>query len=57
MADYILGIDGGGTGCRAAIADTSGKVLGTGQAGPADIMTDMDTSVVNILAATDAALL
>ncbi|MBX8800736.1 N-acetylglucosamine kinase [Ochrobactrum sp. MR28] len=57
MADYILGIDGGGTGCRAAIADTSGKVLGTGQAGPANIMTDMDTSVVNILAATDAALL
>ncbi len=57
MADYILGIDGGGTGCRAAIADTTGKVLGTGQAGPANIMTDMDISVVNILAATDAALL
>ncbi|MDR0254050.1 MAG: N-acetylglucosamine kinase, partial [Brucellaceae bacterium] len=57
MADYILGIDGGGTGCRAAIADTTGKVLGTGQAGPANIMTDMDTSVVNLLAATDAALL
>lgn len=56
MADYIIGIDGGGTGCRAAIADLSGKILGTGQSGPANIMTDMETSVVNILAATDAAL-
>ncbi len=57
MADYILGIDGGGTGCRAAIADHTGKILGTGQSGPANIMTDMNTSVVNILAASDAALL
>ena len=57
MADYIIGIDGGGTGCRAAIADCTGKILGTGQAGPANIMTDMNSSVVSILAATDAALL
>ncbi|WOC14685.1 BadF/BadG/BcrA/BcrD ATPase family protein [Pseudochrobactrum sp. MP213Fo] len=56
MADYIIGIDGGGTGCRAAIADPTGKILGTGQSGPANIMTDMASSVVSILAATDAAL-
>lgn len=57
MADYIIGIDGGGTGCRAAIADHTGKILGVGQSGPANIMTDMGISVVNILAATDAALI
>lgn len=57
MVDYIIGIDGGGTGCRAAIADHTGKILGTGQSGPANIITDMDNSVVSILAATDAALL
>ncbi|WP_439272244.1 BadF/BadG/BcrA/BcrD ATPase family protein [Pseudochrobactrum sp. HB0163] len=56
MADYIIGIDGGGTGCRAAIADCSGQILGTGTSGPANIMTDMNTAIVNILAATDAAL-
>lgn len=57
MADYIIGIDGGGTGCRAAIADCNGTILGSGRAGPANIMTDMEGSVANILAATDAALL
>ncbi|MDZ4096933.1 MAG: BadF/BadG/BcrA/BcrD ATPase family protein [Paracoccaceae bacterium] len=52
----FLGIDGGGTGCRAAIADASGQVLGRGQAGPANIASDPDTALVNILAATHAAL-
>jgi N-acetylmuramic acid 6-phosphate etherase len=32
----ILGIDGGGSSTRAAIADSSGKVLGIGQAGPSN---------------------
>jgi glucosamine kinase len=31
----FLGVDGGGTGCRARIEDTSGTVLGLGQSGPA----------------------
>lgn len=31
----FLGVDGGGTGCRARIEDTSGAVLGLGQSGPA----------------------
>ena len=31
----FLGIDGGGTGCRAVVADATGRVLGTGAAGPA----------------------
>ena len=55
MALY-LGIDGGGTGCRAAVADDRGVVLGLGQAGPANIASDPDTARKNILAATDQAL-
>ena len=51
-----LGIDGGGTGCRAAVADAAGRVLGLGQAGPANLTTDPDTTRQNILAATRAAL-
>lgn len=52
----FLGIDGGGTGCRAAVADPSGRVLGEGHAGPANIASDLDTARANILAATTEAL-
>lgn len=51
-----LGIDGGGTGCRAAVADTTGRILGLGQAGPANIASDPDTAAANILQASDSAL-
>ena len=33
----FLGIDGGGTGCRAVLADAQGRQLGLGAAGPANI--------------------
>jgi glucosamine kinase len=52
---YLLGIDGGGTACRAALADLSGNVIGTGKSGSANIMTDMNTARLNILDATEAA--
>ncbi len=51
-----LGIDGGGTGCRAAVADAAGPVLGLGAAGPANLTTDPDTTRLNILAAARDAL-
>ncbi len=35
--DFLLGIDGGGTQCRARLARPSGKTLGEGVAGPANI--------------------
>ena len=53
---FYLGIDGGGTSCRAAVADASGRVLGTGQAGPANIASDLAGARDNILAATRDAL-
>lgn len=55
MALY-LGIDGGGSGCRAAVADDAGRFLGRGAAGPANIASDPAGAVANILAAARAAL-
>ena len=51
----LLGIDGGGTGCRAILATRSGHTIGTGTAGPANIMTDFDTARANILSAVGQA--
>lgn len=52
----FLGIDGGGTGCRAAVADASGRILGTAEAGPANLTSDPNGTEANIMAATRAAL-
>ncbi|MDP5308187.1 BadF/BadG/BcrA/BcrD ATPase family protein [Paracoccus spongiarum] len=51
-----LGIDGGGTGCRAALADRNGQVLGLGTGGPANINTDVEAAAGNIVAAATQAL-
>ncbi len=56
MSEFILGIDGGGTLCRAAIADSAGLILGRGLSGPANILTDPEGAVGNIVAAAQAAL-
>ncbi len=53
---FFLGIDGGGTGCRAALADADGRIIGEGRGGPANINTDVERAAVNILAATAEAL-
>jgi glucosamine kinase len=52
-----LGLDGGGTGCRAAVADDSGRILGRAEAGPANIASDPDTALANILTAARQALI
>nr|WP_245581805.1 N-acetylglucosamine kinase [Phyllobacterium phragmitis] len=54
--EYLLGIDGGGTGCRAALADRAGRIIGRGKSGSANIMTDIETARANILSATGQAL-
>lgn len=51
-----LGLDGGGTGCRAAACDETGAILGRGQAGPANIASDPEGACQNILAAAHQAL-
>lgn len=49
--DLVLGIDGGGTGCRAALATQTGDILGRGRGGPANIRTDLAGACDNIVEA------
>ncbi|MEZ5798710.1 MAG: BadF/BadG/BcrA/BcrD ATPase family protein [Paracoccaceae bacterium] len=53
---FHLGIDGGGTGCRAVVVGPDGAVLGQGNAGPANVATNIAQAVQNILSATAQAL-
>ena len=55
MALY-LGIDGGGSGCRAVAADAAGVVVGSGRAGSANIVTDPEGARASIVAAATEAL-
>lgn len=55
MTKYAIGIDGGGTSCRAAVADATGRILGRGRAGAANIMSDASGALENIVAATRSA--
>jgi glucosamine kinase len=52
----VLGVDGGGTGCRAAVADLTGRVLGRGEAGAANIASEPDGAAGNIRLAIERAL-
>ncbi len=53
---YIIGVDGGGTGCRVAVANAAGKVLGRAEGGAANIATDPVAARSNILATVEQAL-
>jgi glucosamine kinase len=55
MQRYLVGIDGGGTNCRAAVADREGRILGRGKSGYANIMTAPDAALSNIAKAARAA--
>lgn len=52
----FIGVDGGGTGCRARIEDTQGCVLGTGIAGPAALRFGIDRALGEVEKACRAAL-
>lgn len=48
--DFVLGIDGGGTSCRAAVATADGEIVGRARSGAANIRTDLTgarQSIVN----------
>jgi glucosamine kinase len=55
MALY-LGVDGGGSGCRAVLADAQGRVLARAEGGPANINSGPELAIRNILAVTGAVL-
>lgn len=52
---YIIGVDGGGTGCRVAVADSAGNVLARAEGGAANIATNFDIARANILKTTSLA--
>lgn len=49
VADLFLGVDGGGTQCRARLADRTGRVLGEGAGGPANIRLGLDAAFAAVL--------
>src|SRR5258708_38764696 len=51
----LVGVDGGGSGCRARIADAEGCVLGSGIAGPAAVRLGIDRSLAAVESACRAA--
>lgn len=53
--DLIIGVDGGGSGCRVAVADAAGTVLARAEGGPANIATDPEGAVRSILACAETA--
>jgi glucosamine kinase len=50
-----LGIDGGGTRCRARFADENGRLLGEGSSGPASTRIGIEKAWRSIMEATEAA--
>lgn len=53
---YFIGIDGGGTKCRARLEDASGALLGEGVSGPANIMRDCTLAISSMLDAVSKAI-
>ena len=52
----FVGVDGGGSGCRARIEDAKGSLLGTGIAGPATLRLGVDRALAEVEKACRAAL-
>src|SRR2546423_3020163 len=50
--ELLLGVDGGGTRCRARLAEPTGSTLGEGSAGPANIRFGLEESFAAVLEAT-----
>ena len=52
----FVGVDGGGTGCRARLEDVEGCLLGTGIAGPAALRIGVDSALAEVEKACRVAL-
>ncbi len=53
---FFLGVDGGGTGCRARLEDAQGRVLGAGVSGPATTRLGVEAAMASVAVAINAAL-
>ncbi|MEZ8612566.1 BadF/BadG/BcrA/BcrD ATPase family protein [Vibrio sp. 10N.247.311.14] len=49
MTLYYVGIDGGGTSCRARIRDAQGKLIGEAKSGSANILLGVDVAMSSII--------
>lgn len=47
---HLLAVDGGGSGCRAVLADLSGRVLARADGGPANVSSDFDLALGSLRA-------
>lgn len=56
MIDLYIGVDAGGSHCRARLTDAAGKVLGTGEAGPANARIGMDKLRATLMETCEQAL-
>ncbi len=57
MADPLfLGVDGGGTGCRARLETADGRVLGTGKSGPASMRFGFAAALYAVMTAAQQAI-
>ncbi len=45
---FVIGCDGGGTGCRLVIADAQGRVLAQGTGGPANVTSDFGLAIASL---------
>jgi len=53
----FLGVDGGGSGCRARLTDAAGRILGEGAGGAANLTLGVETAAASVRTAADAAFL
>jgi len=56
MTDYFVGVDAGGTHCRASLYDSAETVIGTGLAGPANVFSQFTDAMQQIGLAVDLAI-
>ncbi len=54
--NYYLGVDGGGSKCKAIVTSADGQVAGVGVSGPANPLHGMDKSVASIIDASQQAI-
>lgn len=48
---FFIGVDGGGTGCRARLVDRTGRVLAEGRGGPANLTLGLERATASLAAA------
>lgn len=56
MEPLFLGIDGGGTGCRARLETADGEILGTGRSGPASMRFGFAAALYSVMTAAQQAV-